>query len=253
MMPLFFLLPVEIRMMIYMLVLCDYHILLYFKRPRILKNLPSALFRQVLSSRPCLKLGGSLFIAEFVRKPECDEEIAMNLSLLRVCRQIYRETALLPFTGNTFRLTTALLPRFLSFRSPAQLESLSFLNLIAKVDTEKASRRFEATCGMILKTLPGLKHLRFGIELGFQVAVTTTEDTPWVQGLLIFAHFPPQYPRKQISTFLLLSANMPRDRRGLTNQQWQVEQQKVVALATRLPQMIQQQAGAVFWSPALDH
>lgn len=92
-----------------------------------------------------------------------------SLSLLRTCRQIYSETALLPFSANIFRVTNEQSPgdleSWLQLRLPVERESITMLHCrMGSPEPLQFLRRFLSAWKLKPTDLPNLKRVHVDIS-----------------------------------------------------------------------------------------
>jgi hypothetical protein len=97
----------------------------------------------------------------FSDKGGCNDPVRLDVQLLRVCRQIYDEAMLLPYSENHFIITLGLYQIFLEeFVTQFSTEKRSAMHTVAVL------RNPEEDLGLVSELLPGLKRLWFGISIG---------------------------------------------------------------------------------------
>lgn len=102
--------------------------------------------------RPCLS-------THIFRKARCDGLVRLDVQLLRVCRQIYNESSLLPYAENHFIVSSGFQDRFPeAFIAQFNLEKRSAMHTVAVLQSWKADIELVPTL------LPGLKRLWFNID-----------------------------------------------------------------------------------------
>ena len=101
------------------------------------------------TQRPCLRKG-------YPYEHFCDDPVRLDVQLLRVCRQIYDEAALLPYAENYFIIHQTLISPFQkAFVQQFDLEKRSAMHTVAIM------KNWEYFIGFVPQLLPGLKRLWF--------------------------------------------------------------------------------------------
>jgi hypothetical protein len=93
------------------------------------------------------------------KRTYCIDPVSLDVQLLRVCHQIYKEAALLPYAENHFITSHGLRGYFQkAFVTQFSLEKRAAMQTIAIFNNH------EGDIGMVAELLPGLKRLWFDIE-----------------------------------------------------------------------------------------
>lgn len=96
------------------------------------------------------------------------------LQILLVCKQIYAEARLLPFTSNTFEENYVSDLRLWRNKMPTQLQAIQSYRLF----TVRAEFRSDLSGALLF--LPGLKRLEVGVDVfGFPVTLDSTRKPPY--------------------------------------------------------------------------
>lgn len=96
----------------------------------------------------------------------------LPLSLLQVCRDIYRETRLLLYESNTFKMWSWVAPQFLRARTPDQLRSLRSLTINAAIFCEGDIDAFQESMRDAAKRTSCLER--------FELNITIRREEPWL-------------------------------------------------------------------------
>lgn len=152
-------LPSEIRNMIYTAVLTNENSIIeldehqYLSHPLSESGLPT--------SKACCFCGEP--------KDPRPGNIPYPISFIRLCRKIYDETHLLPYTLNTFAVSPTRLLTFLHARTRGQLHSLRSLSIYARIYARSCDRNSFGNLRTVLSAaaaeeLPRLKQLQLDIS-----------------------------------------------------------------------------------------
>jgi len=135
------------------------------------------------------------------RHSTCEHELWSKLSptILRTCRQIYREARLVPYHANTFSFTSAdTLDQFVTSLIPVQKLAIRSLHLDMMFDDEYDRREYnECLKNTVVEGLPRLRDVHLCLELRFDGDLHLLKDMAenkdkWIYGLLALQMLPLQ-------------------------------------------------------------
>ena len=96
----------------------------------------------------------------------------LPLSLLQVCKDIYRGTRLLPYESNTFKMWSEVVRQFLRARTPNHLRSLRSLTIDAVICCEGSVDAFQESMQDAAKRTSCLKQFELNIKI--------LREEPWL-------------------------------------------------------------------------
>lgn len=96
----------------------------------------------------------------------------LPLSLLQVCKDIYRETRLLPYESNTFKMWSEVVSQFLRARTPDQLRSLRSLTIDVMICCEGSVDAFQESMQDAAKRTSCLERFELNIKI--------LREEPWL-------------------------------------------------------------------------